>query len=581
MKLNIIKAMVPAVALLLAGGMSSCMKDLDKGNIDPNAQSQVDINALYSKCYAGLIMEGNDGNADFTIRDPGRSTLARNLFNFNSLPTDEGICWWSDGGIVDICYNKCTPSTETLRFLYYRLVSNISFCNHYIELGQGDATMMAEVRVIRAYNYFLMLDFFGDPSFTTTISPETPKQAHAQNPKFDANQSYTRAELLALGREFMFNWVKDELITAEANLQDAHAKTSDSDADYGRIDKATAWLLLSRLYLNAGTYLNNDGQNNPYWAEALSYAEKVINSSYSLFDDSKMSQAAKDAGYRPYDLLFLGDNGSNGAACEAILPLLQDGTKTRGWGGSMFYIAAMYSSDMTNVIGKTSATTQGSWRGMRLRPSFLKTVFKSDAEKYLGKNAEENRAASTDDREIFNGKDYYDDTQKKWFPRTFDLGDNSDFGQGIVTPKWNNNYSTGATPHDIEYVDIDFFLFRVAEAYLNAAEAEIQLNGVNSSKAKQYMDAIRNRAHAAVKPSYTLQDVLNERGREFFFEGMRRPDLIRFNQYGGQNNYKWEYMNGVPEGARFDKTFNLFPLPSSEIQANSNLTQIDGYSEIQ
>ena len=95
------------------------------------------------------------------------------------------------------------------------------------------------------------------------------------------------------------------------------------------------------------------------------------------------------------------------------------------------------------------------------------------------------------------------------------------------------------------------------------------------------MDAIRNRAHAAVKPSYTLQDVLNERGREFFFEGMRRPDLIRFNQYGGQNNYKWEYMNGVPEGARFDKTFNLFPLPSSEIRANSNLTQIDGYSEIQ
>ena len=72
-------------------------------------------------------MEGNDGNADFTIDDAGKSTLLRNVFNFNELSTDEAICWWSDGGITDIGYNQCMPGTATLRFHYYRLMSNITY----------------------------------------------------------------------------------------------------------------------------------------------------------------------------------------------------------------------------------------------------------------------------------------------------------------------------------------------------------------------------------------------------------------------------------------------------------------------
>ena len=95
---------------------------------------------------------------------------------------------------------------------------------------------------------------------------------------------------------------------------------------------------------------------------------------------------------------------------------------------------------------------------------------------------------------------------------------------------------------------------------------------------------MRNRAHAAIKSAYSLQDVLDERGREFYYEGYRRVDLIRFNAYGGQDNYNWSYKNGVADGTnkiKFDKTRNLFPLPSSEIMANSNLTQIDGYPDIE
>lgn len=575
MKLNKFKTIAPAATLLLSASLSSCMADLDKGNIDPNVETNPSTLGLYSKCYAGLIMEGNDGNADFTIDDNGKSTLLRNIFNFNELPTDEAICWWSDGGLVDISYNKYNAATPTLKYLYYRLMSNISFENNFLSLEaakEEDKTRYAEVRVIRAYNYFLMLDFFGDPAFVEKSSSESPYQAHTYNSKFDANKTYTRAELLQLGREFLFNWVKDELLAAEPDLLEAKPE-KDNDPDYGRIDKGTCWLLLSRLYLNAGTYLNNDGQDNPYWDQALAYAEKVINSQYALFDDSKISETAKANGYKPYDLLFMGDNGSNGASCEALLPLMQDGTITQGYGGSLFYIAALWNDAMKSVTGKDAATTENAWSGMRVRPSFLK-VFFNNPSVVVNKEAKDIRAMNIDDRAIFWGKG--NDKNE----RTLELGENKSFFSGIVTPKWNNNYAEGGTPHDSKFVDTDFFLFRVAEAYLNAAEAEMHLNGEGSDKAKGYIDKLRNRAHAEVHSSYTLNDVLDERARELYCEGLRRTDLIRFNQYGGNNaTYKWELKGGSDNGSNFDKTKNVYPLPSSEILANKNLTQIDGYGD--
>ena len=579
MKLNKFKTIAPAVALLLTASLSSCMDDLNKGNIDPNVDATPNITGLYSKCYAGLIMEGNDGTADFTIDDNGKSTLLRNLFNFNEVPTDEAVCWWSDGGIADVAYNKFDPGNATLKNLYYRLMSNISYENHFLSLdaAKAEKTKYAEVRVLRAYSYFLMLDFFGDPTFIDKISAETPRQAHSYNSKFEEGKSYTRAELLQMGREFLFGWVEKELLEAEPNLLEAKAETSDTDPNYGRIDKGTCWLLLSRLYLNAGTYLNNDGQNNPYWNKALEYAEKIIDPStgYALFDDSKMSEEAKANGYKPYDLLFMGDNGSNGASCEALLPLMQDGDKTQGWGGSMFFVAALWDATMQTVTDKDAATTANTWSGMRVRPQFVEKFF-TDPSVVVNKSAKEIRAMNVDDRAILWGKGNSDGA------RTLEIGDNDKFVKGIATPKWNNNYSNGGTPHDSYNVDIDFFLFRVAEAYLNAAEAEMHLNGEGSAKAKKYIDALRDRAHAAKRASYTLNDVLDERSRELYCEGLRRTDLIRFNQFGGtQATYKWELKGGSTKGTTFAKTNNLYPIPSSEILSNKNLTQIDGYNEVQ
>lgn len=74
----------------------------------------------------------------------------------------------------------------------------------------------------------------------------------------------------------------------------AQPKT-DTDPDYGRADKAAAWLLLSRLYLNAGTYLNNDGQNNPYWDKALEYVNPAKRKATPIKNEKRFSEQKRKA----------------------------------------------------------------------------------------------------------------------------------------------------------------------------------------------------------------------------------------------------------------------------------------------
>ena len=111
---------------------------------------------------------------------------------------------------------------------------------------------------------------------------------------------------------------------------------------------------------------------------------------------------------------------------------------------------------------------------------------------------------------------------------------------------------------------------RVAEAYLTYAEASIRKNGANS-KADEYINTLHKRANAKTQNGYTLNDVIKEWSKEFWFEGRRRMDLIRFNSYGGQSDYKWEWMGGAQAGTMIDARFNVFPIPDSELNANPNI----------
>ena len=128
--------------------------------------------------------------------------------------------------------------------------------------------------------------------------------------------------------------------------------------------------------------------------------------------------------------------------------------------------------------------------------------------------------------------------------------------------------------------DTDYFLMRAAEAYLTFAEAATRANGGSiTAEAKAAIDAIRGRANATIKNTYSLNDILDEWSREFYYEGRRRIDLIRHGKFGGSSDYKWQWKGGVQTGTNFASHLNIYALPDWDLSANPNLKQNPGYAE--
>ena len=525
-----IKNIIPAAALLVAVGFSSCTKDLDVTPIDPNLNTEIQPEALFNKCYANIAVAGNggaNGDCDVDGIDGGTSGYVRQLWNAQELTTDEAICGWGDEGISSFCYNTYDASHPMLRGFYYRLYTGISFCNQYLQEFEGfNATMTAEVRFIRALNYYLLMDGWGNVPFVTGITSEKPQQ-------------YSRTE--------MFNFIESELLEIEPQLSAATAKTS-KDANYGRVDKAAAWLLLARLYLNAEVYTGS-----AQWSKAAQYAQQVINSSYKLNTTGTGEWSA-------YQMLFMGDNGETSAAYEAIFPILQDGERTTSWGTSLFMIASTHDADMVDSNGTTET-----WGGNRARPQLIQKWFPNNNAPEAG--PKDFAKAAKDDRAIIDSRG-----------RTLNNDDVSTFKSGYAVAKWNNFTTTGATTKSAQFPDTDFFLMRIAEAYLTYAEALARQNGGTATgEAANAINAIRSRANASTKDSYTLDDICDEWCREFYFEGRRRMDLVRFGNFGGSTNYNWQWKGSAYAGRSFEAYRNVFAIPTTDLTANPNLVQNEGY----
>ena len=156
----------------------------------------------------------------------------------------------------------------------------------------------------------------------------------------------------------------------------------------------------------------------------------------------------------------------------------------------------------------------------------------------------------------------------------------TEFTSGYSVGKYRNSYSDGSVGHSSQFVDMDFFLMRSAEAYLIAAEADARINGgQTTTKGAEYINALRGRANAVQNPQYSVNQILDERARELYYEGFRRTDLIRYGFFGGAKSgeYLWEWKGGAANGVSFPEYRNLFAIPDEDVNSNPNLKQNDGY----
>ena len=542
-----IKNILPAAALLLSMGLSSCIGDLDVTPIDPNKNTKPNPDQLFTKCYADLALAGQSGpdrDCDIDGLDGGTTGFVRQLFNTNELPTDEAICNWGDPGIAEFNYISFDSNHPMAKGFYYRLYFGVTICNQYLAtFAKVDETKTAEVRFLRALNYYYLMDLYGNVPFTEQVSAAAAPQ-------------YTRKQ--------MYDYLEKELLEIEPKLSAATPKKS-TEAGYGRVDKAAAWMLLARLYLNAQVYTGT-----AQWQKAAEYAKKVMDSNYKLYT------GATKNGWTAYQQLFMGDNGENGASVEAIFPVLQDGKKTASFGTTLFLMASTFDAGViVNSNGTAGNNTSENWAGNRARKSLVDKFFPNNNAPYV--HANQMTAAAGDDRALF------DALQADGNKRNIDQA-NADqvsvFSNGFAVAKFTNFHSDGSAGHDAKYPDTDFFLMRVAEAYLTYAEATARLNGnQTTTEGTAAVNALRKRAHAQERTggSYTLDDILDEWSREFYFEGRRRSDLIRFGRFGGNNNYTWPWKGGVHEGTQVSATKNIYAIPTNDKNVNPNIKQNPGY----
>ncbi|MDR0619007.1 MAG: RagB/SusD family nutrient uptake outer membrane protein [Bacteroidales bacterium] len=558
--------MVSFLALFV---FAACIKDLDKFPANDKTKKDVYADAegykmALAKVYGCMTLSGNQGPAGSPdasgLDEGGNGDFLRCFFNHQEMPTDEVHCIWSDPGVPELNNLSFVSTCAFTTGLYNKSLLQISYANDFLlnctesELATHDLTSAeqteigyyaAEARFLRAFQYWILMDVFGNPPFFTEADElgGLPRQ---------------------ISRSDLFDYVESELL----DLVNNNLLKAPKANEYGRVDMAGAYALLARLYLNANVYkspVGSPGDNTEYYTKALTYANMVLNSGYSL----KTSTAGSEIGV--YESLFLNDNNKNNP--EVIFSLNYDGLHSKSYGGITFLINCASNGDYqkdSNYRDKLwhyGIFTNANWAGYRARGEFS-DKFTADDKRYL-----------------FIGKNK-------------SLGDYPlDYTYGMATYKYRNISSTltraqrdtvlkhrenevldvfGNDPNG-EFADNDYPLFRLAEIYLIYAEAVKRGgSGGNEGTALGYLNELRSRAGLSNIGSYDLNYILDERARELYWECQRRTDLVRYNRFT-TNDYIWEWKGGVKSGQSVDAYFNIYPIPLTDLQANTNLKQNTGY----
>jgi hypothetical protein len=538
---NIVKYLaLVAVAL----GMASCVHNLNTTPIDKNSTTGFNQDAIFTKIYATLGTTGQTGAAgsgDVDDIDEGWSGLFRVTWVLNGFPTDEGWWIWNDVGVDQTRVMSWDGENALIKCLYFRCMIDAKYCNHFLayadSTSQKDLEQRAEVRFIRALNYWYLLDMFKFAPFMVKESTDPENY-----PIF-----MTRTEL--------FEWLEKELLDLTTALPATRLSTY-------RVDQTAAWLLLARLYLNAEVYTGQE-----HWHDAYEAADKAIKSQYQLHTTDKI---AKGDGTRfsAYQQLFMGDNDVNGAQNEAVLLVYQDGKYCRSYGGVQYAIAA------TRDGGMTPWGVAENWKCFRTSPEMVDMfVTKEKGADTIKANEYQMPLIVGDDRAILCS--YVEGNPNKW---KLSGGMAADFYASWGCPKFTAVYSTAdslthALNSDANWPDTDIPLMRLAEAYLTRAEAHARENG-NWSFALEDVNTIRDRAHAKPLDYIDEETMCDEWCREFWGEGRRRIDLIRFNRFAGpkadENQYHWEGRGGAKAFKSVEEKFNWYPVPSDDKRTNPN-----------
>jgi starch-binding outer membrane protein, SusD/RagB family len=409
------------------------------------------------------------------------------VWSIQEVSSDEAIIpqrggdWYDGGQWLRMHRHEYTKGEDAFKNAWNAIYKGIAICNRLIvqvPLAQPAIapTLVAELRVLRAYYYWQLCDLFGTGPIMTKY-PGDISEATAK----------TRAEL--------YTFIETEVIAGKASL----SKNVNADT-YGRLNYWGAQALLVRLYMNAGVY-----KGAAEWDKAIAAADEIIaGGKYSLeanyfknfYDDNNLSK--ENIFVIPFDEVSLKGNqfGQMSGHYETQKTF---NLQAQPWNGYCT-LAAFYDS-----YEATDAR----------RNSFLAgPQFAADGTTRL----QDDGADDPDGKPLTFTKDL-----NEHFPKCFRQA-------GCRFAKYKPRLGA---PQDLGN---DVVLFRYADVLLSKAEAKFR-KSAGDADALAIVNSIRTRAGVAAFASLDEAKLLAERGREMVAEATRRQDLIRFGKYGAATTY--------------------------------------------
>ncbi|WP_207421119.1 RagB/SusD family nutrient uptake outer membrane protein [Desertivirga brevis] len=481
-----------------------------------------------------------------------RSIYAVQYWRMQELSTDEAIIPARDGNYDDggqyrfLHLHTWTPDHPNVKDNWEWGFGGINTCNRLLKLfepvteSKTKTQTVAEIRAMRALFYFFMMDLYGNvpiiSSFGGTELPQTAKRAE------------------------VFSFIEKEL----KEVYPALSMTAGTST-YGRPTKWMAFALLEKLYLNSQYYT---GQ--PKFNEAVAMADSVLIGAKNVY--------SLDADYMT---LFAPENGPH--IKETIFAVPYDANVAEGMQFARFGLH-------TAIQNKYS---------IPFRPSIALSTIKEFYEKFNLQGDVRNNTWLAGKQYELNGSPIIIKTTKKGLdasyagtdgaasvnyhleftpemplvkPATMDVG-NDELGKarGVRSIKYypdkNANSNTRHSNNDMPVLRLADVLMMKAEAILRGANPTT-VNG-ELQTADVLVNKIRSRAKAPLVSGITLDGLLEERAREFAWEGWRRNDLIRF----GKFESAWGFKTNTETFRR------IYPIPTSERALNPKLEQNEGYTK--
>ena len=479
-------------------------------------------------------------------------TLGRRYMEAQCLASDEFTCLAFDGGYYDdgtYAHQALHNSYATDASLdwYSEVTAGITKANTILEeLGSASTQMTAPARAMRAYFTWMLMDSFGD----TPILEKVPAEGEV---------------IPRSPRKEVAEWIESELVEIIPAL------TEDvTDNTYGKPTRWMAEALLAKLYINWAVY-TADGVEN---YDAATAANQKLDDCIAACDDI-INSGKFNLGSVDYLHKFSYDNGPR--VEDFIYAMPYDALNLQGFQYARPRSFKQLKNMLPNVYGSADKFTQSFGGNMVVTPEFVKlfslegdirnlSILRGDVY-----NRDPKTLKPTNEPFMYNGKQVHftDNITLIKQDNTIDVGnDDNAIQQGAHSIKWfivPEDYNNGRNQSN------DLPLFRYADILLMKAEALARLG---QSGAKDLFNQIRAYAGAPqISGEPSLEDIYQERGREFFDENWRRNDMIRFGHF--EDEFFPHYKN-FPD-ANFDKRHRIFPVEQEMLDLNPGWTQNPGY----